>query len=143
VLFNPVVDLTAEGFKARRNPERFAELQSRFGADAKKLSPHYHIKRGTPPATILHGKNDRTVPYAQVEAFTKAMKQAGNRCELVGFEDEGHGFFNYGRKDNRCFVATMRHVDRFLASLKYLSGEPTIDGFQRQERAGQPTIGRR
>ena len=74
------------------------------------------------------------MPYAQAEAFTKAMKEAGNRCELVGFEGEGHGFFNYGRKDHKYFIQTMRQVDRFLADLGYLKGEPTIDEFMKQAK---------
>lgn len=120
VLFNPALDLTPKGFKVDANNKRYAERASRFGADPKELSPRHHIGRDTPPAIILHGKQDTTVPYAQVQAFTEAMKKAGRRCELAGFEGQGHGFFNYGRRGNKMFVATMRQVDEFLVSLKYL-----------------------
>jgi hypothetical protein len=57
------------------------------------------------------------------------MKAAGNRCELVGFEDQGHGFFNYGRGDNRLFRETLKQADQFLASLGYLSGPPQVEKF--------------
>jgi hypothetical protein len=57
------------------------------------------------------------------------MKKHGNRCELVGYENQGHGFFNYGKGDNSMFRATVTEMDAFLKSLGYLKGKPTIDSF--------------
>ena len=51
------------------------------------------------------------------------MKKAGNRCELVGYEGQGHGFFNYGRGDGRYYRETLAAADKFLVSLKYLPEE--------------------
>jgi len=114
VLFNPVTS-TAEG--------RFTE---RFGDDAGALSPDLHVRAGLPPTIIFHGEEDTVAPYADIVRFTKLMKEAGNRCELVAFEGMQHGFFNYGRFDNVPFVETVRAMDRFLGSLGFLSGEPTL-----------------
>ena len=50
----------------------------------------------------------------------------GARSELVLFEDQPHGFFNQGRGDNSNYLQTVEAMDRFLASLDYLTGEPTI-----------------
>ncbi len=138
VLFNPAVNLTPDGFGYRLRRSSRLGLKDRLGADAKELSPLYHLKRGTPPTIIFHGKQDEAVPYAQVEAFAKAMKEAGNRCELVGFDGVGHGFFNYRRQDNRRFTETMRLTDRFLTSLSYLRGEPTIDDFAARTTSTRP-----
>ena len=80
---------------------------------------------------IFHGKADTTVPYVTSEVFATKMKAAGNRCELVGFEGLGHGFFNYGRGDNRLFRETLESADRFLASLGYVSGPPQVDRFMK------------
>ena len=112
VLFNPAVDLI-ELSKKRRSDERFNRI--------KEISPLQHVKKGVPPCIIFHGTADRTVSFESVERFSKAMKEAGNVCELVPFEDKGHGFFNYGRdKDNSSFNQTVQAADKFLTSLGYL-----------------------
>jgi acetyl esterase/lipase len=124
VLFNPALVLAPiEGVDAKGFEERVGA--DRMGTDPKNISPAHHVKQGTPPTIIFHGKADTTVPYATAEAYTAAMKKAGNRCELVGFDDEKHGFFNYGRGDNSSYHATLVATDRFLASLGWLKGEPT------------------
>jgi hypothetical protein len=43
------------------------------------------------------------------------MNKAGNRCQLIGFEGEGHGFFN-----NKKMKETLDQADEFLVSLGYL-----------------------
>jgi acetyl esterase len=112
VLFNPALDLV-EFSKKRASDERFKR--------AKEISPLQHVKKGVPPCIIFHGTADRTVPFDSVERFTAAMKEAGNVCRLVPFEEKGHGFFNYGRdKDNSSFNKTIEETDRFLTSLGYL-----------------------
>ncbi len=112
ILFNPAVDLL-EFSKKRPSDERFRR--------AKEISPLQHVKNGGPPCIIFHGTADRAVPFESVERFSAAMKEAGNVCKLVPFEDKGHGFFNYGRdKDNSSFNRTIEETDRFLTSLDYL-----------------------
>ncbi len=122
LLFNPALNTTPQGWDEKRG----AGLVARFGTHAKALSPQHHVKKGQPPTLIVHGKADTTVPIAQAEAFTAAMKEAGNRCDLAAFEGQAHGFFNYGRGDNAMFLATTVAADKFLASLGYLKGEATI-----------------
>jgi acetyl esterase len=126
VLFNPALvlapmeGLALEGFGTRVPAER-------LGAAPEKLSPAHHVKKGAPPTIIFHGKADTTVPYATAEKFEHVMKAAGNRCELVGFDGEGHGFFNLGRGDNTAYHATLVATDRFLASLGWVKGDPTLE----------------
>jgi acetyl esterase/lipase len=118
-LFNPALvlapmeGLPLEGFGTRVPEER-------LGAKPEKLSPAHHVKRGTPPAIIFHGKADTTVPYNTAEAFTKVMLAAGNRCELVGFEGQGHGFFNHGRPGEG-YAKTLAAMDKFFVSLGWLA----------------------
>jgi dipeptidyl aminopeptidase/acylaminoacyl peptidase len=97
-----------------------------MGTDPKNLSPYHHVKKGAPPTIIFHGKADSTVPYASAEAFAKAMKAAGNSCTLVGYSEQAHGFFNYGRGGGEYYTKTVRAMDEFLTSLGYLTGKPTI-----------------
>jgi acetyl esterase len=94
--------------------------RERLGAEPEALSPIHHVTAGLPPTIIFHGTDDRTVPFWTAEAFTAAMRKAGNRCELVGYEGQGHGFFNVGREGGRYYRETLDATDRFLVSLGYL-----------------------
>lgn len=104
VLFNP-------GFGNRE----------RDGADARNADGTgnlvNNVKPGAPPTIIFHGTADTTVPYATVEEFTAVMKKAGNRCELVGYEDAGHSFFH----QDKYLKLTMAETDKFLTGLGWLN----------------------
>lgn len=129
VLFNPALVLAPVKGRSETEHDRFEKLEPRLGTKPEKLSPAHHVRQGAPPTLVLHGKADTTVPYWTAEAFGEAMKQAGNRCEVVGYENQVHGFFNFGRGSNEHFLATTRQMDTFLASLGYLKGPPTIEQF--------------
>jgi hypothetical protein len=47
------------------------------------------------------------------------MVAAGNRAELVLFDNAGHGFFN----SDPYYHDVLAQTDRFLTSLGYLKGE--------------------
>lgn len=117
VLFNPATDISGI---------------ARWGEHAVKGSPLQHVDGGDPPSILFHGKADTTVPYRTAVAFCEAMQEAGNRCELVGYGGRPHGFFNYSRS-RVSYTSSVWHMDRFLASLGYLEGPPTVG------RPGDPT----
>jgi len=120
VLFNPALVLApVEGLTLDQG--RAASMSDRMGVEPQKLSPYHHVRKGVPPTLILHGKADTTVPYATAEAFANAMTAAGNQCELVGYEDQPHGFFNYGRGDGTQYTKTVKAMDEFLMRLGVLS----------------------
>ncbi len=114
VLFNPGTvmapfpGLELKGFGAGLD-------KARFGCEPTEISPLHHVAKGAPPTIVFHGKADTTVPYATVEKFAAVMKAAGNRCELVGYEGEKHGFFNQSK-----YAETLAATDDFLVSLGYL-----------------------
>ena len=117
VLFNPALVLAPiEGFDARGFGVRVPE--DKLGTKPERLSPAHHVARNAPPTIIFHGREDTTVPYASAEAFTAKMKALGNRCELVGFDGQKHGFFNNGEPKEK----TLAEADRFLVSLGWLPG---------------------
>jgi acetyl esterase/lipase len=124
VLFNPALVLAPA--PGRPLSRAAADMRERAGIEPERVSPFHHVSRGAPPAIIFHGKADTTVPYATAELFAKKMTEMGNRCELVGFDGEAHGFFNYGRGGNKAYLETLIKADEFLASLGYLKGPPTV-----------------
>lgn len=144
ILFNPALvlapmdGLDLEGFGTRVGKDR-------LGAEPSELSPAHHVKAGAPPTIIFHGKADPTVPYRTAEAFTAAMKNAGNRCELVGYEGQAHGFFNFGRGDGRYYRETLDAADKFLVSLGYCPPQstPTTEPAQPSDATGGETTKKR
>lgn len=128
VLFNPAAALAPfEGSRAF-DSERAAGLRERIGEDPEAVSPAHQVRKGAPPAIIFFGTNDRLLAGAQY--MQKRMKAEGSRCELRTWQDLPHGFFNWQRYENKPFVETMQATDKFLASLGYLEGEPTIEHYR-------------
>ncbi len=123
VLFNPAVVLAAASGLAPRDAGKAASLADRMGVEPAKLSPYHHVAKGAPPTIIFHGQDDATVPYRTVELFAKAMTDAGNPCQLVGYAGQSHGFFNYGRGNNEHYQKTVEEMDKFLVGLGYLTGK--------------------
>ena len=123
-LFNPGTVLASVPGKLEFDKEQTALRAERAGVEPESISPYHHVKSGFPPAIIFHGKADATVPYETVELFTEKVKSVGSRCELVGYEGEDHGFFNYGRGDGSAYTDTVRRMDEFFVSLGWL--EPSV-----------------
>jgi acetyl esterase/lipase len=120
VLFNPALILDNVEGEESIPAAKLEELRERIGDDLKKVSPVHHVRTDAPPTIIFHGRADTTVPYRTAEVFAKAMQKSGNRCELVGYDDKAHGFFNFGRDNNTSYRETLAATDRFLVSLGYL-----------------------
>lgn len=128
VLFNPALMIPWRN-ESEMSDEQRERSRERFGErEPHDISPYHHVTPGDPPTIVLHGKADTTIPIWTAEQFTEAMKKAGNRCELIAYEGETHGFFNYQR--GQAFYDTMNEADRFLTSLGYLEGSPTLDQFR-------------
>lgn len=116
-LFNPVFD---------NGPDQ-GWGQERVGDRYQEFSPAHNITADDPPAIIFLGTQDKLIPVAVVERFKANMQKAGVRCEAVFYEGQGHGFFNAGKKgDEKYFLATLLATDKFLTSLGWLQGEPTL-----------------
>jgi len=109
VLFNPVLDTSAEGF-------------GHLGDEGRRISPLHHLDAHWPATCIFHGTADVTVPFGQAKAFRDEAARVGVLCELHPFEGEGHGFFNRGgSEDDRWFRETLDLSDRFLTRHGVLS----------------------
>ena len=117
VLFNPVVDTGKKGYG-----------QEKLAGREFELSPVHHITPNVPVTLIMHGKADTLVPYENVHRFNYLMKQQGNKCTLVGYKKQGHGFFNYS-KSPKYFKKTLKETESFLEEQNLLRGESWISEY--------------
>lgn len=127
VLFNPAVALTQVAGIKLVPEEKLDDIRQRTKGRPEEIAPINHVREGLPPSIIFHGTADPTVLFASVDEYAKRMKAAGNRCDLIPYKDEVHGFFNAGRGKgekreaaNRNYYRTMKQMDRFLESIGYL-----------------------
>jgi dipeptidyl aminopeptidase/acylaminoacyl peptidase len=80
---------TAPYRRAHRELEYGSLEQDRaFLADASPLSRADEIRA---PLFVIHGRNDPRVPVGEAEQIARSLRDRGVRCELVIYEDEGHG----------------------------------------------------
>ena len=113
VLFNPALNLTL------LNPAR--TIPGTDGSDiSKAISPTLYLTKAAPPAVIFFGTADKMLD--QGKEYAEKAKGLGVRAELYTAADQPHGFFN---RTPWCEV-TAEQMDKFLASVGYLSGEPTV-----------------
>ncbi|CAN5902470.1 alpha/beta hydrolase [soil metagenome] len=113
VLFNPVFDNGPGGYGYERIRDRYREI-----------SPLHNIRPGAPPTIVFLGTKDQLVPVATARAYQKKMEKVGSRCELLLYEGQPHGFFNYANLP--FYKKTVYEADRFLQSIGFLEGPPTI-----------------
>jgi len=122
VLFNPVVDTGKKGYG-----------QEKLAGREFEISPVHHITKNVPPTLILHGKNDKVVPYENVVRFNYLMKQQHNKSILVGYRKQEHGFFNY-KVSPKYFRKTLHKTETFLEESGLLRGDSWIKEFLQQSK---------
>jgi len=113
VLFNPVFDNGPGGYGHSRVKEYW-----------KEFSPMHNINEIAPPTTVFLGTKDKLIPVKTAKEYKRLMEEKGRRCDLHLYEGQSHGFFNYAKRGN--YTKTVIEMDRFLTSLGYLKGEPTL-----------------
>ena len=129
-LFNPACVLAPLDEKQVFSKERIKQLKVRMGTNPKNLSPAHHTSEDDPPTIVFHGTADPTVPYATAVIFTQRLKAAGVRCELMSYEGAKHGFFNARGGNDSVMRKTLKQLDAFLISLKWIedAGQPKKQG---------------
>lgn len=116
ILYNPVLDTTESGFG-----------HDRMGGFAHELSPMHQLRPSMPPTLLLHGHDDETVPFSAAERFAQCMQAEGNRCKLVGYPAQAHGFFNPDRNGGVAYRQTLSEATSFLEELGFLTELPYTD----------------
>jgi acetyl esterase len=124
VLYNPLTEFTQSNFLRLFTNGAATDENLKLARD---LSPLFHVSAGQPPAICIHGLVDTVVPPEQSRRFAAAMKQAGNRCDLVLLPDTPHAFLIPNYKCSEAVVVnSLLIADKFLVSLGYFSGEPNL-----------------
>lgn len=110
ILFNPAMgkSIGANKSKITRGP-------------VEKAVPFPYADKKQPPCIMFFGTNDRLLEGA--EAYQSISQQAGNKCRIVTYEGQGHGFFNHGRSGNKYFERTRDEMDTFLGKLGWISAK--------------------
>jgi acetyl esterase len=111
VLYNPVFNNGPGQWGYQRVGDRFREF-----------SPAHNIPQAAPPTVVFLGDADRLVSVQVLRDFEAGMKRSGARCDAHFYPKAGHGFFNR----DPYLTLTLIETDKFLASLGWLQGSPTL-----------------
>jgi dipeptidyl aminopeptidase/acylaminoacyl peptidase len=82
---------------------------------ARLASPVAHVDRSDPPALILHGDHDTSIPVSQALEFVGAYRQVGLVAELEIVHGVGHvaqPFFGPGEPAERVIEFLHRTIGR-------------------------------
>ena len=132
VLFNPVLFFGEQNIKKISPKEIMVQINEEaaglnkvetymqaWGEEFKLYPQHfsaYHKLDNAviPPTLILQGSND-PIAYSGVILFHQKALESGNDCQLVLYQGEEHGFFNYDKNDNKfCYEDTLKQMEAFL-----------------------------
>jgi acetyl esterase/lipase len=97
VLLYPVIDTSPAGYG-----------NAKIGTRWQEISPVHRVRAGAPPTIIFHGTADTVTPFTGAEAFLKAMREAGNRCELEIHAGGKHGYLIY---EQALYVETLKRIE--------------------------------
>ncbi|HTX08315.1 MAG TPA: alpha/beta fold hydrolase [Solirubrobacteraceae bacterium] len=76
---------------------RRAQRELEYGSLARdreflvEASPLTHVDAICAPLFVIHGRNDPRVPVSEAEQLTESLRRRGVPCELLIYDDEGHG----------------------------------------------------
>jgi dipeptidyl aminopeptidase/acylaminoacyl peptidase len=78
-------------------------------------SPLRHAASIRAPLFVVHGRNDPRVPVSEAQQLVETVRQHGVQCELVIYEDEGHGL---ARLSNRldAYPKAVAFLDQVLSN---------------------------
>ncbi len=77
---------------------------------AKNASPITYVSKGDSPILIMHGTEDKLVPYKQSEQFDAALAKAKVPSVFIPIQGAGHGRFNNPEVNRRVTQFLERHL---------------------------------
>ncbi len=90
---------------------KFPELAKK----AWESSPMYHIKKWKNPVLLIHGDDDRNVPFSESVNLAEALRKQGVSVDQLVLADEPHGFMlhrNWLRIYHACFDFMQAHLKK-------------------------------
>ncbi|EPR69838.1 lipase, putative esterase [Cyclobacterium qasimii M12-11B] len=105
LLYNPVIDNGPAGYGYDRLADRY-----------KEVSPLHNLNKGVPPTLFLLGTKDQLIPVATAKYYKTAMEKLGSYCELILYEGQPHGFFNF--KNREIYDQTIMETEAFLKKIE-------------------------
>jgi dipeptidyl aminopeptidase/acylaminoacyl peptidase len=97
------------GFRPSYEPEDYPE----FSQLAYDSSPMAFMDGWTSPVLLIHGDDDRNVPFSETVDVAEALSRRGVEYEQLIFPDEVHGFLLH-RNWVAAFESTLSFFDRKL-----------------------------
>lgn len=70
-----------------------------YQEDAVKICPVTYVTKDAPPFMIIHGKNDRTVPFTQGEILHDKLEEAGCDVKLIAIEGADHADLQFFQRE--------------------------------------------
>ncbi len=109
--------------KAIRNfvPSYDPTARPELARRAFESSPMAFVERWTSPVLLIHGDDDRNVPFAESVELAEVLRQRGVHVEHLVFPDEVHGFLLH-----RSWMAAFRTSEDFFD--RFLKGSGAMDG---------------
>jgi dipeptidyl aminopeptidase/acylaminoacyl peptidase len=80
---------------------------------AYESSPMASINTWKSPVLLIHGDDDRNVPFHETVVLVEALRKQGVPFEQLVFPDEIHGFLTYKRW-LEAYTATSKFLDKYL-----------------------------
>lgn len=77
----------------------FGKNVLRFRDEAYMNSPVYFVTKDAPPFLIIHGTEDKTVPFSQGEELHDKLEEAGCDVSLVAVNGAGHADLRFFQKE--------------------------------------------
>ena len=125
VLFNPVYDNSKNGYGYDRVKDYW-----------ESFSPLHNINEKTPPTITFFGSKENLQKIPETaEAFRDKIRKLGKKSEIVIYEGQGHGFFNFGKDGHKWFIKTMTDAHKFLKDIGYLSTECDVEKYVADQKA--------
>jgi dipeptidyl aminopeptidase/acylaminoacyl peptidase len=102
-------------------PSYDASKRQDFARLAYESSPMAHVDGWRSPVLVIHGDDDRNVPFSETVDLVEALRARGVEVEQLIFPDEVHSFLLH---ENwlRAYRATAEFFDRKLGSGAAVSG---------------------
>jgi len=111
VILNGVLDLTALGDQSGMVTGYLGGVCSAKLEACRAASPTMQVHAGAPPFFVGHGTEDQTVPFAQAEAFTAALRAAKVQVRFFTATGGKHTYW----ASEQLYVKNRDDIEQFLS----------------------------